>query len=144
MPGQILRACSSCGAPFTPRHARNNRCPNCEPHGNSHRSPTTRTRPSSSAERDRIRAEVLADGAECALQLPGCEGLATVAHHIVDAAEGGRYELANLEPACEHCNSVLGGHTSSSLRHGSDGRCGGAPSAGGGRSTPAVGYTRLA
>lgn len=143
MPGQILRACSRCGAPFTPRHARHRWCEGCEPHGNEHRSPTTRTRPSSSAERERIRAEVLSDGVPCALQLPGCEGLATVAHHIVDAADGGRFELDNLQPACDHCNSVLGGRTSSALRHGRDDRSGGTRGVGGSRPAP-VGPTRLA
>lgn len=138
----VLRACNACSAPFAPRHARHRLCPDCEAEADL-RSPTTRTRPSSSTERERIRAQVLTDGAECALQLPGCQGLATVAHHIVDAAEDGPYELANLEPACEHCNSVLGGRTSSGLRHGSAERKGGASSAGGGRSAP-LGPTRLA
>jgi 5-methylcytosine-specific restriction endonuclease McrA len=139
----ILRACSRCGTPFTPRHARHRHCPECEDHGNEHRSPTTRTRPSSSTERERIRQQVLHDGAECALQLPGCEGLATVAHHIVDAADGGRYELENLAPACDHCNSVKGGHSSAALRHGLSDRSGGTASAGGRRPAP-VGPTRLA
>jgi 5-methylcytosine-specific restriction endonuclease McrA len=142
MPGRILRGCASCGAPFEPRHARHRWCPNCEP-GPESRSPTTRTRPSSSTERERIRGEVLPDGAECSLQLDGCEGLATVAHHVVDAADGGRFEAANLQPACDHCNSVLGGRSSSALRHGLDDRNSGTRRVGGPRPAP-VGPTRLA
>jgi hypothetical protein len=69
--------------------------------------------------------------------------MATVAHHLVDAADGGRYEPSNLAPACDHCNSVLGGRSSSSLRHGSADRSGGSSSVGGGRPAP-VGPTRLA
>lgn len=118
MPGTILRACAACGAPFTPRHARHRHCPGCEPHGNEHRSPTTRTRPSSSTEREFIRAQVLAGDPDCALALPGCTGKATVADHIVAAEDGGAYTLDNLQPACHHCNSVRGGRRPSPLKHG--------------------------
>jgi 5-methylcytosine-specific restriction endonuclease McrA len=136
----VLRGCSRCGAPFVPRHARHRWCEACGP---PEPSPTTRTRPSSSAERALIRAAVLKRDATCQLRLDaGCTGRSEVADHIVPAAEGGRYELSNLRGACHHCNSVAGGRKTSALEHGRDDRSSGA-SVTGGRSAP-VGRTRLA
>ena len=140
----VLRGCATCGTPFVPRHARHRWCPIHEPRGNAERSPTTRSRPSSSAERERIRALVLEDGAECALQLPGCEGLAAGVDHIIPAAEGGAYALDNLRPACHRCNSVRGrAQQTATLRHGRADRSGGPPVPGDGVPRP-VGSTRLA
>lgn len=107
--GEVLRGCAACGAPFKPRHARHRHCPAHEQKGNAHRSPTTRTRPSSSTERAKILAELLATQPHCALRGPGCTGIATAGDHIVPAAKGGRYELSNLRPACATCNSSEGG-----------------------------------
>lgn len=118
MSGRILRACSKCAAPFEPRHGRHYHCSNCERTGNEHRSPTTRTRPSSSTVRERIRAEVLHRDPLCTIRLDGCTGASEVADHIVPAALGGRYEPDNLRGACDHCNSVRGGSTTSALKHG--------------------------
>jgi hypothetical protein len=143
MPGRVLRGCASCGSPFVARSSRHRHCALHEPAAED-RSPTTRTRPSSSTERDRIRADVLPPGAVCSIRLPGCEGVATVAHHLLDAADGGQYERSNLAPACGHCNSVLGGRSSSALRHGLADRSGGTSRVGGGRPAPVVGPTRLA
>jgi len=141
--GQILRGCSRCGAPFKPRHAAHRHCPEHEQHGNAHRSPTTRQRPSSSTERATLRAAVLeAAGGMCEIKLPGCTTTATVMDHIIPVADGGRHEPRNLRAACDHCNSVLGGHTAagttppSTLEHGSDDRHSGPPARGVGRSTP--------
>lgn len=117
MAGQILRGCAVCGQPFKPRHARHRHCPEHEQHGNAHRSPTTRTRPSSSTERGRILAELLAANPHCAIRGQGCTGIATTGDHIVPARDGGRYELGNLRPACATCNSSEGGklaHTAAS------------------------------
>lgn len=142
----ILRGCSRCGAPFTPRHARHRWCPLCEPKGNEHRSPTTRTRPSSSTERERIRAQVLARDPTCRLRIDAaCTGTSTVADHIVAAEDGGTYSLDNLQGACDHCNSVRGGRrpTPSALKDGHADRDVGRPAAGDGRPT-VVGPTRLA
>jgi hypothetical protein len=143
MSGQILRACARCGAPFKPRHKGHRHCELHELHGNAHRSPTTRNRPSSSTQRERLRNTVVPEGTRCAIQLDGCEGLATVMDHIIAVADGGNHELSNLRPACNHCNSVLGGHTAagttppSALRHGQDDRDSGPPvSRGVGRSAP--------
>lgn len=109
MAGQILRGCATCGQPFKPRNAGHRHCPAHEQHGNEHRSPTTRTRPSSSTERARILTELLAGNPSCAIRGPGCTGIATTGDHIVPASEGGRYELTNLRPACSTCNSSEGG-----------------------------------
>lgn len=49
----------------------------------------------------------------CSIQLPGCEGLAVRMDHIVPAAEGGSNDPSNLRPACDFCNSSLGGKTGS-------------------------------
>lgn len=125
--GQILRACAKCAAPFKPRHARNRWCPSCEEsYADSARSPTTRTRPSSSTERERIRQEVLARDPTCQLRIDaGCTGVSTVADHVVAAEHGGRYTLDNLRGACDHCNSVRGGQQPSALEHGhADGNAG--------------------
>lgn len=47
-------------------------------------------------------------GTRCWLQLPGCTGVATTADHVVPQSRGGSHELANLRPACSHCNSARG------------------------------------
>lgn len=143
----VLRACSKCARPFTPRHGRHYHCESCERHGNTHRSPTTQTRPTSSSVRARIRAEVLHRDPYCTLRLEGCEGASTVADHIVPAAEGGRYEPANLRGACDHCNSVLGGHqaagTQPSSRTGSADRSDEPPISRGGAARPGQLNSRL-
>lgn len=144
MPGQILRACARCARPFKPRHARHRHCERCEEHGNEHRSPTTRTRPSSSTERERIRALVLADGAPCALQYPGCEGLANRVDHIIPAEDGGPYELWNLQPACDFCNSSKARRKSGSPEQGATGGAGRDRDGGSRPRPPGSGFTRLA
>lgn len=142
--GAILRACAECGTPFAPKSARDRWCALHTRTGNEHRSPTTRTRPSSSTERERIRQQVLARDPLCQLRIDdGCTVTSTVADHKVPAEHGGRYTLDNLQGACHHCNSVRGGQRVSSLQHGRDGGSGGPSSVGGGRSAP-VGATRLA
>lgn len=140
----ILRGCATCGAPFKPRHARHRHCPLHEQHGNDHRSPTTRGRPSSSTERQRIRLAVLARDPLCQLRLPGCTGTSEVADHVIAAADGGAYTLENLRGACDHCNSVRGGQQTSALQHGPADRQSVPSSVGGRRHGAVVGPTRLA
>lgn len=42
----------------------------------------------------------------CQLALPGCKGAATTVHHKVRHRDGGAFTEANLEAACQHCNSA--------------------------------------
>lgn len=43
----------------------------------------------------------------CQLRLPGCEGYADHADHILAVAEGGaEYDPANGQGACHHCHSI--------------------------------------
>ena len=48
------------------------------------------------------------DHYQCQLRLPGCQGRATTADHIVPRSRGGTSDLANLVSACRHCNSAKG------------------------------------
>jgi hypothetical protein len=57
------------------------------------------------------RTAILADHPACAIRGPKCTGRATTVDHIVARAAGGDHSLANLRPACWHCNSHLGGKT---------------------------------
>lgn len=45
------------------------------------------------------------DEFRCRVRLPGCEGEATDADHVIPPADGGdRWDLANLRAACGFCN----------------------------------------
>ena len=53
-----------------------------------------------------VRTAVLErDGYECRLRLPGCTGYATTVNHKRRHRDGGAFTEANLEAACQHCNS---------------------------------------
>lgn len=57
-------------------------------------------------------------GHSCWLGLPGCTGLASEYDHIIPYASHGKTTVANLRPACKHCNSsrsnrVLSGYGAS-------------------------------
>lgn len=80
----------------------------------------------------------------CTVRLDGCEGRSTVAHHVLDAADGGEYTLDNLAGACDYCNSVLGGRRAHKTALPVQGRVGGAApdNVGGSGSRPPLG-TRL-
>jgi 5-methylcytosine-specific restriction enzyme A len=46
-------------------------------------------------------------GGRCQIQLPGCEGTADHADHILAVTEGGaEYDVNNGQGACTHCHSV--------------------------------------
>lgn len=107
MAGQILRGCSKCGRGYKPRSARDRFCPDCG-RGNADRSPTTQNRPPRKV-REQLLADVLAGGPLCAIQGPGCTGIATTMDHITPVVFGGTWERSNLRPACLHCNSTEGG-----------------------------------
>lgn len=124
MPGRIYRACAKCAQPFTPKGPRHRHCDRCRARFEA--SPTTRTRPSSSTERERIRKQVLARDPTCTIGLPGCTVTSTVAHHLRDAADGGAYTLDNLAGACHECNSALGGRRAHQSSHAEQAREGGA------------------
>lgn len=126
MPGQILRACAGCAQGFKPRHARQRYCdkPGCQAKAPAP-SPTTHNGPPN-AERERIKAAVLARDPLCTIQLPGCTGRSEVPHHVVDAADGGAFTLDNLAGACHHCNSALGGRRAHQSAHAAQARDGGA------------------
>jgi len=87
---------------------------------------------------------VVGDGVPCAIRLPGCEGVATTVDHIVPVADGGTDALSNLRPACEHCNSVLGGQRAHQTATPEQGAAGGLArlKVGGSRARP-PGYTKL-
>lgn len=101
----LERSCGSCGASFAPRHARQRRCPRCEPSGRASRSPTTRAQDATYA---RNRALVLTGAPTCALRLRCAGAAATTADHILAVARGGTNELSNLQPACAACNASKG------------------------------------
>lgn len=59
----------------------------------------------------RTRATVLLrDGYRCKLQLPGCTGTATHAHHTLGRATTGD-DPTYIVAACEHCNLATGDPT---------------------------------
>jgi 5-methylcytosine-specific restriction endonuclease McrA len=95
----LLRACLTCGRPFTPANRRQRRC--------LVHQPTTRTgawRGSTSAWR-RVRLLVLErDGYRCRW----CGGLADQADHLLPRSRGGSDDPANLVAACGHCNRRRG------------------------------------
>jgi 5-methylcytosine-specific restriction endonuclease McrA len=53
-----------------------------------------------------VRRAVLArDAYQCRIGLPGCQGRATQADHIVSLEVGGApFDMGNLQAACKHCN----------------------------------------
>jgi HNH endonuclease len=55
------------------------------------------------------RTALLAEHPPCAIAGPKCTGRATTVDHIVARASGGDNSMANLRPACWHCNSHMGG-----------------------------------
>ena len=55
------------------------------------------------------RTAILAEHPPCAIAGPKCTGRATTVDHIVPRAGGGDNSMANLRPACWHCNSHMGG-----------------------------------
>lgn len=92
-----LRACSTCGRGFRPRHARQVACEAHELRGREHRSPTTRAQDAEyRAERERILAGD-----------PPCHWCgaphADTADHVVPVSAGGGHR-GNLVPACADCN----------------------------------------
>lgn len=91
------RTCEECGRPFTPRSARDHRCPAHAPRGRAHASPTTRAQDAAYAAE---RARLLVPGALC----HWCgEEPATTVDHLRPVVAGGRVR-GNLVPACSHCN----------------------------------------
>jgi 5-methylcytosine-specific restriction endonuclease McrA len=121
MPGRILRACSRCIQGYPPGELVRGVCPNCRAkQGPQERSPTTRYRPSSSTERERIRQQVLARDPTCQLRLPGCTGASEVVDHVIPVSvwverhgtDAGVHDLSNLCGACESCNGSKGGRLS--------------------------------
>jgi 5-methylcytosine-specific restriction endonuclease McrA len=96
-----LRPCQTCGAPFAPRHRRHLHCAEHEPHGNAHRSPTTRARRDGTGDYERNRRHVLErDSWQCVY----CGQPATTVDHVIPVARGGGHDLTNLVAACATCN----------------------------------------
>lgn len=105
----MLRACQTCGIPFTPHATRDTRCDRHQARGRASRSPTTRAQ---DAEYDRERARILAGNPPCVLRIH-CNGApATTADHVIPVAArtpaqwalvGGPHR-GNLQPACAACN----------------------------------------
>jgi len=56
----------------------------------------------------RVRLLVLIrDDYQCQIKWRGCSGVAITADHIVPERDGGaRFDMANLQAACEKCNSA--------------------------------------
>lgn len=53
------------------------------------------------------RAVLIRDDYQCQIQWRNCEGTAITADHIVSVLDGGdRYDMDNLQAACEKCNSA--------------------------------------
>ena len=53
------------------------------------------------------RAVFARDGRRCRIGLDGCTGWADTIDHVIELEDGGApFDLANLQPACRHCNSV--------------------------------------
>lgn len=60
----------------------------------------------------KTRARVLLrDGYRCRLQLHGCTGQATHAHHTLGLKATGLHDLRFLVAACEYCNLATGDPT---------------------------------
>lgn len=57
---------------------------------------------------ERNRNAIIAMHLPCAIAGPGCTGLGTEVDHIVARILGGPDIMANLRPACEHCNRAKG------------------------------------
>jgi 5-methylcytosine-specific restriction endonuclease McrA len=62
----------------------------------------------STAEHRRWAATVKRNaGQRCQIRLPGCEGYADVADHIIPVAEGGaEFDPANGQGACKFCHDI--------------------------------------
>ncbi|HKE77304.1 MAG TPA: HNH endonuclease [Acidimicrobiales bacterium] len=68
------------------------------------------------AEYRRNRTTLLADHPVCYWRLEGCTGKATTADHRVARVAGGDDSLANLVPACAHCNYARGAGVTNAKR----------------------------
>jgi 5-methylcytosine-specific restriction endonuclease McrA len=95
---QTWNVCIESGCPEL-TDSRSKRCP---AHRLS-RSPSSKA--TSSPGWKRLRAEVLARDTVCQVQLPGCEGNATVVDHREGLAYGGSSSADNLQGACQSCNN---------------------------------------
>lgn len=95
--GQILRSCAKCAGALPPAELVRGRCPTCR--RETRHSPSPWREP----EYRRNRRKVLVPGARCALNLPGCETVASSVDHIRPVAQGGSHEVTNLQPACDAC-----------------------------------------
>lgn len=63
----------------------------------------------STAWRKVSRMVLVRDDYVCQLALPGCEGRATTADHVIPVSLGGSDHPSNLRAACRRCNSRQGG-----------------------------------
>lgn len=102
----MTRRCLTCGQPTNAT-----RCTPCRRNTDRTRRPSPTAR-GYDAQYQADRTAILATNPPCEIGLEGCTVIATTTDHVppLAAFPPGQWR-GRLRPACDHCNSTLGGQT---------------------------------